>query len=47
MIGIDPLDMAGAVQRLKSADMGAHQRLGIAADPVDSGSRSSRCSDGR
>src|SRR6202043_546450 len=35
VIGVDPLDMTGPAQRLKSADVGANEGLGIAADTIN------------
>src|SRR5579863_7311139 len=34
MIGIDPLDLAGPAQCLKSSDMGTHESFGILALPL-------------
>jgi hypothetical protein len=34
VIRVDPFSMAGAAQSLKSADVGANEGLGIAADAV-------------
>jgi hypothetical protein len=39
VVGVDPLGMAGPAQSLKSADVGADEGLGIAADTVDGGAR--------
>ena len=39
VIRIDPLDMAGPAQRLQPADVGADERLRVAAHAVDGGAR--------